>query len=55
MEEQEPRADPDIGGIYFMDSNATDYIDTYYNGVDGGPGIDKKIPDPTIRTAPLGD
>ena len=44
-----PPPEPDLSGIYFIDVNKAEHHDSYYND------IEKKIPNPTIKTAFIGE
>lgn len=48
---------PDVSGVYFINPSKVDRRDTYYGdrAVPNSPQVQKKIPDPTIRTALLGE
>lgn len=50
---------PDVSGIYFINPKKAEWHDSYYGDrtdpLNPGPGIERKIPDPTIRLPLLGD
>jgi hypothetical protein len=50
---------PDVSGIYFINPKKAEWHDSYYGDRtdpgNPGPGVERKIPDPTIRLPLIGD
>lgn len=46
---------PGIGGIYFLNPNKSEWHDSYYAKTGTTTPVEKKIPDPTIKTALIGE